>query len=124
MPKIRKARFTADGRIDCEIQHPRHGWIPFTADPNDGDVSGAIIFDKAKAKAAPYVPPPPMTEAEIRAEVDGWADSLLTGTLRDRAIGMLFADLWQVIDATLSHDAARQHVRDRFRDHLLSLRGL
>lgn len=123
MTKIRNARFNASGGIDCEICHPAHGWIPFTADPADGDVSGAIIFDEARKNARPYEPPPPPTEDEMRAEVEGWADSLLTGTLKDRAIGMLFADLW-ARDGKMTHDEARRHVRDRFRDHLLALRGL
>lgn len=26
-----------EGRIDCEIEHPVYGWIPYTLDPNDTD---------------------------------------------------------------------------------------
>lgn len=123
MTKIRNARFNASGCIDCEICHPALGWIPFTADPADGDVAGSIIFDEAKKKAKPYAPPRPPSEEEMRAEVEGWADSLMTGTLKDRAVGMLLADLW-ARDGAMTHDEARQYVRDRFRDHLMALRGL
>jgi hypothetical protein len=32
----RNAKFCLDQvRIDCEIDHPEYGWIPFTCDPND-----------------------------------------------------------------------------------------
>lgn len=32
-----------DGRFDCEIEHPRWGWIPFTADANDVAPHGRAI---------------------------------------------------------------------------------
>jgi hypothetical protein len=32
----RNAKFCLDQvRIDCEIDHPEYGWIPFTCDPDD-----------------------------------------------------------------------------------------
>lgn len=43
----RNARFLADGRIDCEINHPAYGWIPFTAAA--GDVG--TLFDVAALHA-------------------------------------------------------------------------
>lgn len=54
---FRNAQFTASGTIDCEIDHPHFGWIPFTADPNDVEPIGAEVFDAAKGSAAPYDPP-------------------------------------------------------------------
>lgn len=33
-----------DGRFNCEIEHPSFGWIPFTADPNDGEPHGRQIW--------------------------------------------------------------------------------
>lgn len=34
----RNAKYIDDnGRIDCEIEHPVYGWIPYTLDPNDTD---------------------------------------------------------------------------------------
>ena len=64
---IRNAQFNAAGTIDCEIDHPRHGWIPFTADPNDVEPLGARVFDAVKDTAAAYVPPPEPTPEEILA---------------------------------------------------------
>ena len=35
----------ADGTIDCRIFHPRYGFIPFTASPNDPDFHGRAIHE-------------------------------------------------------------------------------
>lgn len=64
----RNAKRLANGWIDCEIEHDKFGWIPFTCDPND---TGAL-FDTAALHAAmdadpetaPYIPP---TQAELDA---------------------------------------------------------
>ena len=34
---VRNAERLPDGRIDCKINHPVHGWIPTTADADDPD---------------------------------------------------------------------------------------
>jgi len=65
----RNAELLENGWIDCEIEHPVHGWIPFTCNPED---SGAAI-DTAELHAKmvvdpntqPYVPP---TAEEMRME--------------------------------------------------------
>lgn len=48
-------------KIDCEIDHPVFGWIPFTASPDDVEAYGRELFDKLKAgefgAIADYVPP-------------------------------------------------------------------
>lgn len=55
--KIRSAAFTADGRIDCEVNHAQLGWIPYTADKSDP--TSAAIFEAALALVpAEYVAPP------------------------------------------------------------------
>jgi len=41
--EIRNIVALADGRFDCEIMHPAHGWIPFTADPHDVAEHGRAI---------------------------------------------------------------------------------
>lgn len=67
MTNYRNAKFLADGCIDCEIEHPKYGWIPFTLNPNDSDagIDAAALFDKITEDggAAPYVPP---TAQEVR----------------------------------------------------------
>lgn len=93
---IRNPVFTSDGRIDCEIDHPVYGWIPFTADLNDVEQHGRDIYAAAlEMGPAKYVAPPAqpalvpnlsfaqlmiglVAEAWItEAEGDGW----LAGTL-------------------------------------------
>jgi len=64
---IRNAKYNAFGAIDCEIEHPVYGWIPFTADPNDVEPLGAGVFNAAKSSAAAYVAPPPPDPAEALA---------------------------------------------------------
>jgi hypothetical protein len=57
--QFRNPAFNQFGTIDCEINHPQFGWIPFTADPNDVEPLGAEVFAAAQGQAAPYVPVPP-----------------------------------------------------------------
>lgn len=61
MMQWRNARFTASGLVDCEIDHPRHGWIPFTVDPADTgapfDVAALDAEIRAAGTIAAYVPP-------------------------------------------------------------------
>ncbi len=63
MMNWRNPKWTADGRIDCEIMHPQFGWIPFTLDPSDTaagfDVAGLDAAIRAAGGIAPYVPPDP-----------------------------------------------------------------
>lgn len=37
-----------ENRIDCEINHPLHGWIPFTANKYDCTQHGPLIYEAAK----------------------------------------------------------------------------
>ena len=61
MMNIRNARFNRFGTIDCEIEHPRFGWIDFTASPTDSEALGREIHAQALAlEPAPYVAPPPV----------------------------------------------------------------
>lgn len=71
--EFRNAIFNAAGNIDCEINHPQLGWIPFTADPADVDPIGLEVFAAAlEMGPSPYVPPPPLpaTGADVDAERD------------------------------------------------------
>ena len=55
-----------NGWIDCEIQHPDFGWIPYTLNPADTDMTvnnDDLLAAMAKAgDVAAYVPP---TQAEL-----------------------------------------------------------
>tara|TARA_Y100001937_G_C7063336_1_gene304805 strand:- start:505 stop:873 length:369 start_codon:yes stop_codon:yes gene_type:complete len=96
--------FTKDGNIDCEIDHEKYGWIPFTCDPTD---TGALfdtkeLFDTMSKEAAKYVEPSISTE-ELAANNRSLRNSLLFQT-----------DFYALIDVTMSDamKAYRQALRD------------
>lgn len=80
----RNAQRLENGWIDCEIDHPKYGWIPFTCDPHD---SGAE-FDAAKLwmqmnsdpATLPYVPP---SQAEIDADAAAFVRAQRNSILRE-----------------------------------------
>lgn len=78
--EYRNAKRTAAGLIDCEINHPDLGWIPFTADPSDTgapfDVAALVARIEKAGSIAEYVPPA-VTAADINAER---ARRIMTGT--------------------------------------------
>lgn len=54
--------------VDCEINHPVHGWIPFSALPGDVEaLSAEILADYAAGKFG-VLPPYQKPQAEIDAE--------------------------------------------------------
>ena len=63
--------YTKNGLIDCEINHPIHGWIPFTCDPNDtgAKFDTATLFAEMQPHAAPYAPPPPPSAEQLALEI-------------------------------------------------------
>jgi hypothetical protein len=66
---MRNPAYNADGTIDCEINHPDYGWIPFTASPDDVAAHGRAIYAEALAAGpAPYVAPPPLDPAIALAQ--------------------------------------------------------
>ena len=65
--KYRNAKYINDnGWVDCEIEHPEFGWIPYTLDPADTDMTinnNDLLAAMASAgDVAAYVPP---TQAEL-----------------------------------------------------------
>lgn len=69
MTTYRNAKYINDnGWIDCEIEHPDYGWIPYTLDPADTDMTvdnNVLLSAMAEAgDVAAYVPP---TQEEIDA---------------------------------------------------------
>ena len=66
----RNAKYINDnGWIDCEIEHETFGWIPYTLDPADTDMTinndELLAAMAANGDVAAYVPP---TQAEIDAQ--------------------------------------------------------
>jgi len=65
--EVRNSVYNEHGTIDCEVEHPDYGWIPFTASPEDPEEHGRQLFSALKDAAAAYTPPPPPPEEEVRA---------------------------------------------------------
>ena len=57
----------ADGSIDCEINHPKFGWIPYTLRDDDTDmtVDNEAVKAILGSNIAAYVPP---TQEELDAQ--------------------------------------------------------
>ena len=103
--------FIEDGRINCEIEHPQYGWIPFTASPDDVEPLGRDLFSKLKGSAAPYVapPPPPPPPPPTQAEQEANRQSAYTA----EADPLFFK--WQAGEATeVEWLAKREEIRTRF----------
>jgi hypothetical protein len=67
--------------IDCEINHPTYGWIPFTASPDDVEAHGREVFAAlSKGDVAEYVPPPAPTTEELAAAARAERNALLAAT--------------------------------------------
>ena len=99
----RNAKYNTFGTIDCEIEHPVHGWIPFTSDPNDVEPLGAEVFNAAKGSASAYVEPP----------VNLTALAIAARTQRDRLLSQ--SDWTMISDAPVDQAAwvtYRQALRD------------
>ena len=66
----RNAKHISGGRIDCEIEHPKFGWIPYTLDPADTDMTvnndDLLASMTAAGNVAAYIPP---TQVELDAEL-------------------------------------------------------
>ena len=64
----RNAKYIDATRINCEINHPRFGWIPYTLNPSDKDMSvdNAALLDamSANGNVASYAAP---SQAELDA---------------------------------------------------------
>lgn len=79
--EIRNAIYNAFGTIDCEINHPKLGWIPFTASPDDSEeigreVHAQIIAGEAGQIAQYMAPEPePATKEQLAAEARAYLAS-------------------------------------------------
>lgn len=79
LPEIRNPVCLSDGNFNCEINHPKFGWIPFTATSYDVEELGVSIYNAilsgAAGEAFPYVPP---TIDEMAQSERLWRDSELS----------------------------------------------
>jgi len=67
----RNAKYIDETRIDCELNHPSYGWIPYTLDPSDTDtnVDNDELLLAIDGNAVAYVPPTP-EEIEVKLASD------------------------------------------------------
>lgn len=99
--QFRNAQHNAFGTIDCEIEHPVYGWIPFTADPNDVEPLGAEVFNAAKGTAATYVAPVIDPAATLAAE-----RASMVCTPAQMRLALLGAGLLATVQAIADSDPA------------------
>jgi len=108
MTNYRNAKYIDTKRIDCEIEHEVYGWIPYTLDPADTDMTinndDLLAAMSAAGDVAAYVPP---TQAELdaalsdqlRMERDGLlaeVDAFVGNPLRWSALDAKVQDAWAV----------------------------
>lgn len=69
--QARKPKYNAAGTIDCEIEHPVYGWIPFTASPEDSSEEGRVLHAAFLAgehgEIAAYIAPTPSASELLSA---------------------------------------------------------
>jgi hypothetical protein len=111
---FRNPKYTKNNWIDCEIEHPRLGWIPFTCNPNDEGAAFDTkeLFDRmvASKKVAAYIPP---TQAELEAKQMEIVRVKRDALLRESDI-LVFPDRWATYTSQRQAEisAYRQALRD------------
>lgn len=90
MMNVRNPKYSEHGSVECDVEHPVYGWIPFHAvagDPESDKVLARIAADALPIAAAPPPPPPP-----IPTRV----------TMRQARLAMLGAGLLPQVDAAVA----------------------
>ena len=85
--EVRNARSlqSDNNRMDVEINHPVHGWIPYglNADDSDTTVDNAAILALIGTDFADYVIPTPPTELEVAAKLSAVARNTRNGLIKE-----------------------------------------
>jgi len=55
--EYRNAKYNGHGSIDCEVNHPRFGWIPTTTSPDDGETAAIYAKIVSDNSVTAYVAP-------------------------------------------------------------------
>jgi hypothetical protein len=70
--------------VNCQIDHPTYGWIPFTASAEDPEQHGRDIFAELIAgdhgPIADYVPPPPPSTEVLAQQARAQRDAALSAS--------------------------------------------
>ena len=80
--EYRNARHISNTVIDCEINHPTYGWIPFTCDPTDTGAQFDVVELHTRMKNDPlteaYIPPTQVQlDEQAAAQIRKQRDMLL-----------------------------------------------
>lgn len=108
--EVRNCKYNQHGGIDCEIDHPKFGWIPFTADENDVEEFGKEIFQQAqKGVLGPITPQRQPPQEEI--------DNELARKIRQKRNQLLHNCDWSQLEDTpqkfkMAYQPYRQALRD------------
>ena len=103
---FRNPKYMINNWIDCEIDHPVYGWIPFAADPLDtgAEFDVAELYDRMtrSPNIKPYVPVPEVLvvpdlsfpQLLIGLVAEGWitevdGEAWLTGMLPAAVLGVI-----------------------------------
>lgn len=112
--EYRNAKHISDARIDCEINHPTYGWIPFTCDPTDTgaefDVAELYSQMNADPATAAYVPP---TQDEINAQ--------LAADIRSRRNALLTSEVDPLVSNQFRWDDMTAERQQEWKDYRRAL---
>tara|TARA_R110000851_G_scaffold325604_1_gene493717 strand:- start:30914 stop:31300 length:387 start_codon:yes stop_codon:yes gene_type:complete len=125
----RNAKHISGGRIDCEVNHPIHGWVPYTLDPADTDqtVDNAALLTAIGNGATEYVP---LTQEELdvvtETKEQDKSDALMHHDLQFRVMSGLLFDLLKaaksgnfiVFDDVTDKETFSTHLARRIRAEL------
>lgn len=77
--QTRNLKYNSFGTVDMEIEHPKYGWIPFTASPDDSEPLGRELHAAAVAGELGTIAaadlPLPLTAADFTAAVQAHLDA-------------------------------------------------
>ena len=104
-------------RMDVEITHPQHGWIPYTLDPSDTDtmIDNDAVMALIGDDFAAYVPP---TQAEL--------DAAAAAEVREERDNRLVTEVDPIVSNALRWadlTAAKQAEWTQYRTDLLNITG-
>lgn len=112
---IRNAKYGESGSIDCEIDHPAYGWIPFTAVA--GDPNSDIVLAEIAAQNITVAPKLPKTPAQLDAEASAAAKKTIAQVRAD-----IFPDLLDFVAGLPGAPANIKAARDRVNAEKLKVR--
>ena len=111
----RNAKFLKNGWIDCEIEHPKYGWIPFTCNPEDKSATFDVkeLFDRmvTSNNVSEYVLP---TQEQLNEEQMNFIRTKRNALLSQSDI-LVLPDRWS------TYTTEKQNAISKYRQELRDL---